>query len=230
MAKYPLTDRQKDMIRSLAPGLRDGKVDTDWTIMHGEDRIFSIYGLDNNGKLWREVWDGVKDSDFVAFGRCGFVDQMGEENYSLNEYLILNAVDHDFADDDKTQGTQINISGGDFRGSNVNIASTLTNVQQSISSSSLDDEVKAQLSQLVGELKETLAAAKLPDDEAEEAEALAHHVQVAVDQLNASKPNKRLIKSSVDEFVKGIQNVGRILPPIIAIGTQIATILHPYVK
>lgn len=232
MAKYPLTERQKDLIRSLAPGLRDGTVETEWTVARSigtpaKGIPITILRLSND--LLLSGWKDVKTADFDAFVQCGFFNQKSQTSYTLNEALILDAVDHNFADDEPTPSAQINFYGGDFRGAIVNAAATLTDVQQSIGATPLSDDAKAQLTQLIEQLKEALANAELPEDEAEEAEAAAHHVQAAVDQLNSAQPNKRIIKSSVNEFEKAIKNVGRIVPPIIALGAQIATLLRPFI-
>lgn len=195
--------------------------------MHGGDRIAAIFGLDKEGKLWREVWSGVKDSDFVAFVRCGFFERTGEANFSLDEYLILDAVDHDFEVNEwvKGQGNQYNLN--NISGSNINIGSKLDNVQQSIGAATpLSDDAKTQLTQLIEQLKEALN--DVPEDDADEAEVLAHHAEVAVNQLNASKPNKKLISMSVEGLEQAAKNIERIAPRVVKIAAAIALILRPF--
>jgi hypothetical protein len=73
MSRFSLSERQKKLIQSIAPGLMDGSVDTEWAIITGDDRIVDIFGLDSEGKLWEEIWkDNVKEADFAVFERCGF--------------------------------------------------------------------------------------------------------------------------------------------------------------
>jgi hypothetical protein len=224
MAKYPLTDRQKDLIRSLAPGLRDGTIRTEWIIFYGDGKILGVGGM--SVEVWN-TWDGVKYADFDVFVNCDFFNRTPQGGYTLNEALILDAVDHDFEVNDwvKGQGNQYNLS--NISGSNINIESRLDNVQQSIGTATpLSDDAKEQLTELIEQLKEALSA--VPEDEAEEAEVLAHHAQVAVEQLNSGKPNKKLLSISVDGLEKAAENVGRIAPRIVKIAAAIAAILRPF--
>jgi hypothetical protein len=99
---YPLTDRQKNLLRSIAPGLQDGTVSPEWTISTGDNRIGMIHGLDRDGSLWREVWRGVKESDFDAFVRCGLFGVAGYSpdgrpvRFNLVVPNIIEAVNNDF--------------------------------------------------------------------------------------------------------------------------------------
>lgn len=58
-----------------------------------------IFGLDETGKLWREIWsENVKDADFDVFVRCGFFIETRPESYSLVEQAIIDAAENDFGD------------------------------------------------------------------------------------------------------------------------------------
>lgn len=156
---------------------------------------------------------------------CGFLQRTNQRGYTLNEYLILDAVDNDFEVNDwiKGQGNQYNLS--NISGSNINIESKLENVQQSIGA---DTPLSEKLTDLIEQLKEALADAKLDDEDAAEAEVLAHHVQVAVDQLNSDKPNKKLLSISVDGLEQAAKNIERVAPRVVKAAAAIALILRPF--
>jgi hypothetical protein len=67
MPKYHLTEKQKRLLRSIVPGLKDGRVKPEWRLLYGDDRIMAIFGLDDDGSLWREVWNEVSYADFEMF-------------------------------------------------------------------------------------------------------------------------------------------------------------------
>ncbi len=229
MAKYPLTIRQKNMIWALIPGLQDGSIKTTWIIAHGNDRIHNIGGF-RNPEI-RKIWNDVEDADFQDFVNCRLFSgypAAAEMQYTLtlSRQRIFDVVDSDFEDVDRPQINHVTISVGD--NSIINYQSTLTDVQQSISSTSqLNDETKAQLTELFGKLKDALANAALDEDGQEEAEVLAHHAQVAVDQLNSGKSNRKLLSISVDGLEKAAQNLERVGVPVVAFAAQIAMILRP---
>jgi nucleoside 2-deoxyribosyltransferase len=105
MSKFPLSERQKNLLQSISPGLEDGSVKTEWTIRTGGGRIIAIFGLDDEeGRLWREVWkDNVKEADFAVFERCGFFRQSGDNHYILFEQAIVDAVQDNFSEPQETQ-------------------------------------------------------------------------------------------------------------------------------
>src|SRR4051794_12990627 len=87
---------------------------------------------------------------------------------------------------------------GDFRGSNVNIKSTLTNVRQSIGQLPADPATKDELQSLIQQLNEILQ--KASPDKAEDAEAVALQAQELVDKAKKDKPNKTLLRSAGETF------------------------------
>jgi hypothetical protein len=96
MPSCPLTERQKSLLRSLAPSLRDGTIETTWTIFTGGDEIIGIMGLDHNGELWRNTWNGVKEADLDLFVKCGFFIRSLNGAYSLVEQDIIDSVARNF--------------------------------------------------------------------------------------------------------------------------------------
>jgi hypothetical protein len=235
MPKYPLTDRQKNMIRSLVPGLENGDVKTEWLIVRGDNCIQGIFGLDDDGTLRREVWNDVRDSDFSAFEECGFfectkTDRYGPTNYTLNEYLITEAVKHDFEVNDwqkKETVNQFNLS-GDFSGSVLNIASTLTDVQQTIGSiPGMDNDTKTELAALFDELQQELA--NIPEEHANDAEAIVESAKMALEQLNRDKPNKTMLSVSVEGLKKAAENIASILPNVAVTAGKIVKIIIPFI-
>lgn len=98
MADCSLTARQKDMIRSLVSGLKDGTVETEWIIAYGGGKIEAIFGLDDQGVLWRSVWDGVTWADFDEFVGCGYFRQKSNGGYTLRVQPILDAVENNFGE------------------------------------------------------------------------------------------------------------------------------------
>lgn len=100
MAIYSLTDRQKEMLRSIAPGLKDGSVKTEWVYLTGSGRIISILGL-SNAKLQTEIWNNVTEADFDDFSEVGLFRLKGEYRYTLNAQRIIDAVKSNFGEDDE---------------------------------------------------------------------------------------------------------------------------------
>ncbi|MCA9931420.1 MAG: hypothetical protein KC419_23200, partial [Anaerolineales bacterium] len=89
-----------------------------------------------------------------------------------------------------SSGDTFNMS-GNFSGSNVNIKSTLTNVNQSVGNlPQADDDDKAELKRLLAELNDTLQ--QIPESRADEAETIAEMVKTLIDQAAASKPKPLL--------------------------------------
>ncbi|MBZ0298504.1 MAG: hypothetical protein K8J31_02135 [Anaerolineae bacterium] len=105
-----LTDRQKDLLRSLVPGLEDGTVATEWSYAYGGGEILGIFGLDDQGELWRNVWKGVTRADFDEFVACGFFRMKADGGYIVRSQMIIDAVARNFGEIDANQ-PQVNQSG-----------------------------------------------------------------------------------------------------------------------
>jgi ElaB/YqjD/DUF883 family membrane-anchored ribosome-binding protein len=109
---------------------------------------------------------------------------------------------------------------GDFRGANVTIKSTLTNVTQTIGSlSDAEASTKAELEELVRTLNDALQQA--PDDKAEEAEAVAQYAQVLVEKAAEEKPNKTMVQITGRGLKQAAKNLADVTPTVLSIATQI---------
>ena len=121
-------------------------------------------------------------------------------------------------------GDNITMS-GDFRGANVNVKATLTNVNQTIGALPQANETeKAYLQQLVTQLNETLQ--KAPADKAEEAEAVVKMTEAFVETAKADKPNKMMMEITGEGLKKAAANLAGIVPDVVKIaGALVAGIL-----
>jgi hypothetical protein len=116
-------------------------------------------------------------------------------------------------------GDKISLS-GDFRGAVVNIKSTLTNVQQSVGEIKSEDEsTRKELEKLIGDLSEALQ--KAPEENQEQAEAVAVTAKALVDAAKVEQPNKALIQISGDGLKQAAQNLAGVMPVVVQIATQI---------
>ncbi len=109
---------------------------------------------------------------------------------------------------------------GGIHGSNVNIASTLTNVNQNIGAiPNADDTVKESLKQLFEQLKRELE--KVPPAQAEEAEAVAGIARQMVEQVGSAKCNKTMLKITGDSLKAAAENLAAVVPAVVGIAVQI---------
>jgi thioredoxin-like negative regulator of GroEL len=116
-------------------------------------------------------------------------------------------------------GDKISLS-GDFRGAVVNIKSTLTNVQQSVGEIKSEDEsTRKELEKLIGDLSETLQ--KAPEENQEQAEAVAVTAKTLVDAAKVENPNKALVQISGEGLKQAAQNLAGVMPVVVQIATQI---------
>jgi len=102
MTSHNLTERQKNLLRSIVPGLKNGNISSQWTLTYNNAHISSIQGLGTEGSLWREIRDNITDTDLDLFEKCSFftctqIDITGLKIvYSLNTASIINAVENNF--------------------------------------------------------------------------------------------------------------------------------------
>ena len=114
---------------------------------------------------------------------------------------------------------QFNMS-GDFRGSIINIKSTLTNVQQSIGDIRTDDEnARKDLEKLVQQLSEALQ--KIPVEKQEQAQAVAETAKALVDTAKAEKPNQTMLQITGEGLKQAAQNLAEVMPTVVTIAGQI---------
>ena len=115
---------------------------------------------------------------------------------------------------------RINLS-GDFRGSIINIKSTLTNVQQSVGEIRTDDQdTRKELEKLIGQLSEALQ--KVPEQSQEQAEAVAETAKVLVDTARAENPNKTMVQITGEGLKLAAQNLADVMPVVVTIAGRIA--------
>jgi predicted nucleotide-binding protein len=102
MNECQLSEEQKILLKAIVPGLKSGIVKTEWTLVSGDNRIMSIFGLDDDGSLWRNHWEKVQYSDFDDFAECGLFRLKAKNsygiptNYSLHKQRIIELVESNF--------------------------------------------------------------------------------------------------------------------------------------
>jgi len=116
-------------------------------------------------------------------------------------------------------GDKITIS-GNIQNSILNIKSTLTNVQQSVGSIATDDETARQeLQGLIEQLSQALQ--NVPDNQKEQAEAVAVSAQALVETAKADKPNKTLLQITGEGLKKAAENLSEVAPAVVSIASQV---------
>jgi hypothetical protein len=126
-----------------------------------------------------------------------------------------------------TTGDTFNMS-GDFRGANVNIKSTLTNVTQTIGAlPDADPSTKAELEALIQQLNDALQ--QVPGEKAEEAEAVAQSAELLVKTATEEKPNKTMVQISGEGLKQAAKNIADVMPTVLTIATQIVATIAKFV-
>lgn len=121
-------------------------------------------------------------------------------------------------------GDQFTMS-GNFSGAILNIKSTLTNVSQSIGAAPHGDAAtKAQLQALIEQLSTELQ--KVPAEKAEDAEQAAKRAENAVAEATKATPDKDDVAYSLSRLKKAAENIAQVLPTVLPIATQIASVLR----
>ncbi|HLU10456.1 MAG TPA: hypothetical protein VK003_12375 [Oceanobacillus sp.] len=100
MTHYQLSDKQKQLLRALVPGLKSGAIGTNWTVALGA-RNTAIF--DDRHINFRSLgWHLAERADFDQFVSQGFF-RVAKSNtfgipshYALNNALIIEAVENDF--------------------------------------------------------------------------------------------------------------------------------------
>lgn len=100
MAYYQLSDKQKQLLRVLVPGLKSGEIGRTWAVALGahntvifDDRHINFRSLD---------WHKADRADFDQFVSQGFFtvaksNSFGNpSSYTLNDARIIEAVESDF--------------------------------------------------------------------------------------------------------------------------------------
>lgn len=125
---------------------------------------------------------------------------------------------------DESQDVSIVFS-GDLHNVNLNIASTLTDVSQTINAQMGSNPALEEVQQLIEQLKEILQQA--PQESAEDAEAIAQATESFVKAAVAEKPNKRIVEITREGLQKAAQNIASVMPTVLTIVNQIiATVMR----
>jgi hypothetical protein len=124
-----------------------------------------------------------------------------------------------------TMGDKITIS-GNIQNSNINVKSTLTNVQHSVGSMPTSDEAARQeLQGLIDQLSQALE--NIPQSLKDEAEAVAAAAQMLVENAKAEKPNKPFLQISGEGLKKAAENLSQVAPTLVSIAGQVvATVMR----
>jgi predicted transcriptional regulator len=118
-----------------------------------------------------------------------------------------------------TTGDTFNMT-GNFSQAVINIKSTLTNTTQTITAlPNAEPSVKVELEELIQQLSDALQ--QVPDDKAEDAEAVAQCAEQLVKVATAEKPNKPMIQITGDGLKQAAKNIAGVMPAVLAITTQI---------
>jgi hypothetical protein len=116
-------------------------------------------------------------------------------------------------------GDRFNLS-GDFRGSIINIKSTLTNVHQAVGEMQTGDQASREaLQNLIQQLSSELE--KTPPARQEEAEAVASTARILVDQAKNEKPNHTILQITGEGLKQAARNLADVAPTVLTIATQI---------
>jgi len=111
---------------------------------------------------------------------------------------------------------------GDFRDAIVNIKSQLDHVTQTVEVlPNFDQAGKEDLIRLVGKLKQQLE--KVPPESAQDAEKVSKRVKALVEEVNVDEPDKEMIKITGESLKRAAQNLAAVMPPVLAIATQIVS-------
>ncbi len=159
MAKYQLTENQKEILRAAAKGLREGTVERRWNIYtHGEEWLGNgIEGFP--GAIEMEL----TLTDLRDFKEYGFLRQLNQNRgifvYEVREQTILDAVDSNFeapmsvADKPLVQA----VFNAPIYGSNVSVAQVMDHYSQSVSLlPNVSNDNKATLEAMITDVKEQL--------------------------------------------------------------------------
>lgn len=102
--KYSLTERQKEMLCSIAPGLEEGTIFPDCLYLWGNGKIQQILSTGSQYKSIQIQWDDVTESDFADFERehlLKWTRNSGQGSLMLYSQKIIDAVKNNFGEDDE---------------------------------------------------------------------------------------------------------------------------------
>lgn len=118
----------------------------------------------------------------------------------------------------QNMGNTYNVSG--ITGSNVNIGSTLTNVNQTIGGMPIDQAAKDELTRLFEQLQAELARA--PAENKADAEEAAKRANAAAEAAAKPQPDKGDVEYNLGRFQKAAENIGALATTVLPIANAIA--------
>jgi len=121
---------------------------------------------------------------------------------------------------DMSTGDTINITGS----TNINVKSTLTNVQQAVNAMPVGSDVQKQdLQKLLQELSDVLS--KVPTEKSKEAETVAKRASQLVDAAAEDKPDASILKSIANGLKGAAEFVKDAIPSVVTIAGQIVSLI-----
>ena len=174
---------------------------------------------------------GVNFGQGNSIGTVGDVAGRDQYNVRRSPGAIINpsgSVSQNFGTQRNTtiNGSGNNLVEGDqtITGSNVNIGSTLNNVNQSIGAiASADAATRQELEKLFDQLRAALES--IPKEHADAAEAVGSYAKDAIDEAAKEKPNKTKGKISLDGLKHAAANIEGVLPSVFKVAGSIAALI-----
>ena len=214
MSKLPLTDRQKEVLRVVSAGLRDGSIKTSWgySPVISRDRII-LFGFP------RAAEAGMKSDDMPVFERFGFIQRSIGDSFTVFEQRIFDAVDSNFEEENPaSSGFTQNVTIHNLSGSAVNIGTQLSNIRQVVGEmKGLDLSRKQQLDALLLELRQELS--QLEQTNPTEAKRVAKAVGRVIDDVSDEEPDREGIQISLEGLQKAAQNLTEIAPKVFSLAS-----------
>lgn len=102
MTNYSLNERQKNLLRSIAPYLGDRSAKNYWEGISVDGRTGKLLGWDRflPSEL-HEEWSDVNIADIKDFVECGFFRAFGPTAFTLHAQKIIDAVKDEFGETDQ---------------------------------------------------------------------------------------------------------------------------------
>lgn len=111
----------------------------------------------------------------------------------------------------------------------LSIGSILTSASQSIQiSSAINDSDKAAIGDLLDRLNNDLQ--EVPEDRADDAEAVAETAKSLVESASKEKPNKRLLAINIEGLKKAAENIAAITPRVLTTALAIISFVEKLPK
>jgi hypothetical protein len=226
---YPLNEKQKQMIRSLAVALRDRTVSTHFLAvrdLQGTELVPLDKGLSAE-KL--SGWEDFNEGDLGKFTKLGFF-QLVKSNkdsteYTIDDFSVCEADERNFVylETGPVQGSTTIFHGNTFTGI-TNINATLNNSTQYINDSpSLEDDFKKQFNALLDQLKQQLA--DVPEEAQPDANELAKYAERMAQDISEKEPDKEAVGFSAKKFERAAVNISKIAVPVLATALEIIALV-----